>query len=109
MPADEESGIRAIPNIFTASFNKEANLRSWSLRGAAPLTRSALNHRSVRQEMAVEENSNDGAEQLVFEDFANFDWSSFTLDELETLNKTACARLSEKGYNGCELLVKVNR
>ena len=47
MPADEENGIRAIPNIFAASFNMEANLRLWRLCGAVPLTRYALQHRSV--------------------------------------------------------------
>ncbi len=109
MPADEENGIHVIPNIFAASFNKEANLRSWSLCVAVPSPRSALSHRSIQQEIAVEENPNVGAEQIVFEDFAYFDLSNFSLDELEALNKTSCTRLSEKGYNGCELLANVNR
>jgi hypothetical protein len=111
MEADEENGIRAIPNIFAASFNKDANLRSWRLCGAVPLTRSALQHRSVRQEIATEENTSedDNGHVVVFEEYCAFDWANFTLDEMESLNKAACARLSESGYNGSELLAKVNR
>jgi len=109
MEADEENGIRAIPNIFAATFNKEANLRSWSLCGAVPLTRSALQHRNVRPEIVVTEESSDGQQPAVFEDFSTFDWANFTLDEMERLNKASCARLNELGYNGGELIAKVNR
>ena len=70
MAADEENGIRGIPNIFAATFNKETNLRSWSLCGAVPLTRSALHHRSVRREIATEENTREAdSGQVIFELF----------------------------------------
>jgi hypothetical protein len=49
MAAVEENGIRSIPNILAAFFNKEANLRLWPLCGAVSLTWSALQHLSARQ------------------------------------------------------------
>ncbi len=71
------------------------------------MTWSALHHHSVRQEIATEENTREAdSGQVVFEDYSAFDWANFTLDEMESLNKAACARLNEIGYNGDELLAK---
>jgi hypothetical protein len=78
------------------------------LCGVIPLTRSALQHHSIRQKIATEENtSEDNNWHVVLKDYS--DWANFTLDEMESLNKAACARLSENGYNGSEHLAKVNR
>jgi len=112
MAAVEENGIRSIPNILAATFNKEANLRLWSLCGAVSLTWSALQHLSARQEIATEENTSEGDSSgqvpVVFEDCSAFDWANFTMDEMESLNKASCVRLSEIEYNRGELLTKVN-
>ena len=59
--------------------------------------------------MVATEESSDGQQPTVFEDFSTFDWANFTLDEMESLNKASCARLNEMGYNGGELIAKVNR
>jgi hypothetical protein len=111
--ADEENGIAAIPPIFSLSFSKEKNLRSWALCGAVPLTRAPVYHRSVRRELSAELPQDQLAADNGFEvllDYRNggFDWTSHTLQQLQAVNHTACSWLQTRGYNGNSLKACVN-
>ena len=78
--------------------------------GAVPLTRSVLQHSSVRQEIQEIEHKDASGPEVVVENSApDFDWASYSLDELEAHNKASCNWLIEQGYNGGELQSKVNR
>jgi hypothetical protein len=50
--ADPTRGISDIAPALHNTFSKTKNLRDWELCGAVPLTQAALNHRSVRGEVA---------------------------------------------------------
>jgi hypothetical protein len=50
--ADPTRGISALAPAFDNALSKMNSLRAWELCGAVPLTRAALNHRSVRGEVA---------------------------------------------------------
>jgi hypothetical protein len=50
--ADPTRGISALAPALHNAFSKTKNLRAWELCGVVPLTRAALNHRSVCGEVA---------------------------------------------------------
>jgi hypothetical protein len=112
-PADEANGMREVPPIFAICFSINKNKSSWLKCGAVPLTRTPLDHRSVRQEIMaslIEEEHIVGEDQVLLEyRMGGFDWTSHTLETLEKLNHESCNWLQRKGYVGSSLKVKINR
>ena len=112
--ADEEHGVAEIPPVFHLSFSKEKNLRSWAACGAVPLTRAPLNHRSVRHELEPTHSDQiadtEGTQDTVLLEYRTeeYDWTSKTLQDLETLNHASCKWLDEQGYNGKALRINAN-
>jgi hypothetical protein len=101
-------GEPALLPAFANTFTRERNLRSWRLCGAVPLTRSALQHSSVRHEVSIGSSTTPDV-ICVASNASDFDWARSSLLDLEEQNKAACDQLAKFGLNGERLRIKAPR
>jgi hypothetical protein len=95
--ADPTRGISALDPAFHNAFSKRNNLCAWELCGAVPLTQSALNHRSIRGEVA--RNATIVREEC-FDPLASFSYQHAGMLEVEAQNHKACLMLTQLGFKG---------
>ena len=89
-----------IRDSFSSAFSVDANISCWKKCGAVPLTRSSLLSNQVRHEVVVEDNGTIDLES---------DPQVLLLANLELQNKTHCAILDSKGFDGSQFRLDAPR